>query len=82
MFDTPQMPLFRMVQVVNSGDTTGYFPGSPAVTQVVRRGLAARPARACGMSCQRRPTLRVGEVLAGPLRTLDLSGFPAPLTVK
>jgi hypothetical protein len=79
MFDTTQPPLFRMLQVVNAGDATGYYPGSPAQVQ-------SFPAMSpLGQPGQCQSTAGTGwdqPVLAGPLQTLDLTAVPAPYVVQ
>ncbi len=79
MFETTQEPLVRMLQVVNPGDTTGYYPGNPAV----RRSFLWASVLGQPTPCHSTASLGFdSEVLAGPLRTLDLGAFPAPFTVK
>jgi hypothetical protein len=76
--DSNPAPLFRMVQT-NPGDSTGYYPGNPTVDQV----FAAYSPLGRPDLCQSTAAIGwTGPVLAGPLQTLDLSGFPAPYAAQ
>jgi hypothetical protein len=78
-FDTNPAPLFRLLQVVTSGDTTAYYAGSHALLQTFRSlSVLGRPDQ-----CQSAAGSGWDQpLLAGPLRTFDLSPFPAPFAIK
>jgi hypothetical protein len=77
--DSTGWSLLRLLQVVNAGDSTGYFAGDPVAVRTFE-----------GMSPLGRPDLCESAAawgwnqptVTGPVRTLDLSGLPAPYTIK
>ncbi|MGB7220403.1 MAG: hypothetical protein WBD07_16515 [Vicinamibacterales bacterium] len=77
--DSNPLPLFRLLQTVNPGDTTAYYAGNPA--RVMTPGsisLLGRP-----NDCQ--SAVGTGydvPTFVGPLKTFDLSAFPGPFTIK
>ncbi len=76
--DSNPAPFLRLLQTVAVGDTTAYYAGNP--TQV----RAFRSLSPLGDPTQCQPAAGGWEqpMLAGPLRTFDLSRFPAPYVVK
>jgi hypothetical protein len=76
--DTNPAPFYRLLQTV-AGDPTGYYAGNPMET---RAFLAVSP---LGQPDQCQPAAGTGwdaTMLAGPLRTIDLTAFPAPFRVR
>lgn len=76
--DTSPAPLLRLLQTMNLGDKTAYYAGNAAQVQTFL-GMSMLGSLGC------LPTAGTGwdlPLLAGPLRTFDLSLFPAPFAVK
>lgn len=77
--ETNPAPFYRLLQTTAPGATVGYYAGNPMVT---RGFLAVSP---LGHPEQCQPAAGTGwdaSMLAGPLRTIDLGGFPAPFAIK
>lgn len=77
--DTNPAPFYRLLQTTAAGDTTGYYAGNP---MEMRAFLAVSP---LGHPEQCQPAAGTGwdaPMLAGPLRTINLSAFPAPYAIK
>ncbi len=77
--DANPAPFLRLLQTVNAGDTTAYYAGNPMAVDTFR---SLSP---LGHPEQCQPTANSGwdaPMLAGPLRTFDLKGFPAPFVIK
>ncbi|MCC6992294.1 MAG: collagen-like protein [Acidobacteria bacterium] len=77
--DTNPAPFYRLLQTTAAGDTTGYYAGNPMVTRAfVAVSPLGRPDQCQPASC----TGWDAPLLAGPLRTINLGGFPAPFAIK
>ena len=72
-------PFFRLLQSTTAGAATAFYAGEPSVKQLY---LSASP---LGQPQQCTTTAALGwdyPLLAGPLRTFDMTRFPAPFTIR
>ncbi len=78
-YEVTPNPLFRLLQTVNPGDTTGYYAGDPL--QLVTPGsvmILGQPG-----TCQSASAAGwANPLLVGPLQSVDLSGLLGPYSVK
>jgi hypothetical protein len=76
--DTNPAPFFRMLQSLAPGSATAYYAGNPVSVQ---QFLSMSPV---GQPDDCHPSAAGWEqpLLAGPLRTFDMTRFPAPYAVK
>ncbi len=77
--DTNPAPFYRLLQTTAAGATTGYYAGNPMET---RAFVAVSPVGNPGQCDPAAGTGWDAPTLAGPLRTINLGGFPAPFAVR
>jgi len=83
LLESTPAPLVRMVQRMTASDTTGYYAGNPT-QQLSFPAMQIEDFNNPGTKmCVSAPDYGWGGTLTvGPLQTIDLTQFPAPLTVK
>jgi hypothetical protein len=83
LFESSPVPLIRSLQLMLPNDTTAYYPGDPATTMSFPTMLAPDPANPAQRKCVSAPASGWGgDQYVGPLKTVDLTAFPAPFTIQ
>lgn len=77
--ETNPAPFYRLLQTTAAGATVGYYAGNPMET---RAFVAMSPLGDPGQCQLAAGTGWDGPMLVGPLRTINLGGFPAPFAIK
>lgn len=82
-FESNPAPLFRMAQRMLATDSTAFYPGNPAQTRSFPAMQIEDSMNPGTKACVSTATYGwAGPQYVGPLQTIDLSLFPAPLSVQ
>ena len=82
-FESNPAPLFRMAQRMLATDSTAFYPGNPAQTRSFPAMQIEDPVNPGAKACVSTTAYGWGgPQYVGPLQTIDLSQFPAPLSVQ
>ena len=82
-FESNPAPLFRMAQRMLATDSTAFYPGNPTQMRSFPAMQIEDPMTPGTKICVSAPAYGWGgPQFVGPLQTIDLSQFPAPLSVQ